>query len=225
MFCEFGGGVQLVQEMHNKYFPGVHVVLCGPYSREALVASRPIRKVEDLKGVKIRAPEGLAAEVFRRAGATPVTLPPSEVYTSLEKKIIDAADMSAYENNDSSGLHKIAKFPIYPGIHSQPVQHLAFNQKVWDSLTPAQRTMLEVWGHAMLVSMTRFADMQDRRVVARDKAGQGVPGIEIINWPQEERDKLRQIAEGAWKDFAKRGPFAQKVYEVHVAFFKRMGML
>ena len=78
----------------------------------------PINSVDDLKGVKIRSPEGLAAEVFKRAGASPVSLPFSEVYTALEKGVVDAADASAYVNNDASGMHKVAKHPVYPGIHS-----------------------------------------------------------------------------------------------------------
>ena len=50
------------------------------YGKEALVSKVPIKGVADLKGVKIRSPEGLAADVFRRAGASP-SIPFSEVYT------------------------------------------------------------------------------------------------------------------------------------------------
>ena len=71
-----------------------------------------------MKGLKLRSPEGLAADVFRRAGAFAIINSFSEVYTSLEKGIVDAADASVYINNHASALHKIAKYPLYPGIHS-----------------------------------------------------------------------------------------------------------
>jgi TRAP-type mannitol/chloroaromatic compound transport system substrate-binding protein len=59
--------------------------------------------------------------VFKRAGAAPVSMAGSETYGALEKGVIDAADNSAYANNDSNGMHKIAKLPIYPGTHSFPI--------------------------------------------------------------------------------------------------------
>ena len=58
--------------------------------------------------------------------------------------------------------------------------------------------------------------------MARDKAA---GEITIIDWPQEERDKFREIAKGAWEDFAKQSPLAQEVYESHIAFMKEAGLL
>ena len=54
--------------------------------KKPLVSKVPINGVADLKGVKIRSPEGLAADVFRRAGVSFINF--SEVYTSLEKGIV-----------------------------------------------------------------------------------------------------------------------------------------
>ena len=71
-FCRYGGGNEIMQELFEKILPGkIHVVGCTPYSRESLVAAVPIRSLAEMKGKKIRSPEGLAADVFRRAGATP----------------------------------------------------------------------------------------------------------------------------------------------------------
>ena len=95
-FCQYGGGKEILQKLYDKYTKGrVHVVGCGPYAKEAFVSTVPIRGVADFKGVKVRSPEGLAAEVFKRVGAAPVSLPFSEVYTALETKVIDAAEASA----------------------------------------------------------------------------------------------------------------------------------
>lgn len=226
MYCRFGGGVEVVQELHDKYFDKkLKVIGCGPYSREALVAGQPIRTFEDLKGIKIRAPEGMVADVFRRAGATPVSMPISEVYTALEKKIIDAADASTYLNNDSTGFNKIAKFPLYPGIHSMPNQQFVLSKKVWEGLGEVNQTILSVWHDALLVELRQYADLGDREAVARDLSGQGVKGIEIIDWPQAERDKLRRVARDAWAAFAEKGDLAKKAYETQIKFMERLGML
>jgi TRAP-type C4-dicarboxylate transport system substrate-binding protein len=222
-FCMHGGGKEILQKLYDQYADGnIHVVGCGPYAKEALVSTIPIESVDDLKGVKIRSPEGLAAEVFRRAGASPVSLPFSEVYTALEKKLVDAADASALVNNDASGMQKVAKYPIYPGIHSMAVLQFVVNKDLWDSLTPAQQTALEVWYSAAYDSMRRDADLLDQEIVEQYRASDD---ITVIDWPQEERDKFRQIAMGAWEDFAAKSPLAQEALDAHTKYMKSVGLL
>ena len=221
-FCMLGGGKEMLQKIYDALVENVHVVGCDAYTREALVAKIPIKTLADLEGVKIRSPEGLAAEVFKRAGAAPVSLPFSEVYTSLEKGVVDAADASAYANNDASGMHTIAKYPIYPGIHSMAFIQFTLNQDVWDSLTEGQKTAIDVWYLASRADLRRIADLKDKDLVARDrKAGD----ITIVDWSQEDRDAFRAIAKGAWEDFAAKSELAKETYATHVKFMERMGLL
>ncbi len=221
-YCAIGGGKEMLQKLFDKYVPGVHVVGCGAYAKEAFVSKVPINGVDDFKGVKVRSPEGLAADVFQRVGAAPVSLPGSEVYTSLEKGVIDAADNSAYANNDANGLHKVAKFPIFPGIHSTPILQFTVSQSAWDAMTPAEQTALEVWYQAAYNDLMRVVDLEDRRLVARDKAA---GELTIIDWPQAERDKFRNVAVEAWKDFAASSDLAKETYDSHIAFMKKAGLL
>ena len=222
-FCMHGGGKEVLQKLYDKILPGkIHVIGCGPYAKEALVSKVPINGVDDLKGVKLRSPEGLAAEVFKRAGASPTSLPFSEVYTSLEKGIVDAADASAFVNNEASGMHKVAKYPLYPGIHSMAILQFIMNKKVWDKMNEAQRTMLEVWYYAAYTSMRREADLEDRDLVAMHKAK---GDLTIIDWPQMERDKFRGIAVAAWEEMASRTPLAKEALDAHLAYMKRIGLL
>lgn len=222
-FCMHGGGKEILQKLYDKYADGnIHVIGCGPYAKEALVSTIPIESVADLEGVKIRSPEGLAAEVFRRAGAAPVSLPFSEVYTALEKKLVDAADASALVNNDASGMQKVGKYPIYPGIHSMAVLQFVLNKDVWESLTPAQQTALEVWYSAAYDAMRRDADLLDQEIAAGYRAGGDVT---VVDWPQEERNKFREIAKGAWEDFAAKSDLAREALDAHVAYMKNVGLL
>ncbi|PRX35430.1 TRAP-type mannitol/chloroaromatic compound transport system, substrate-binding protein [Meinhardsimonia xiamenensis] len=221
-FCMEGGGKELLQELHDTHFSGIQVVGCGAYNREALVSKVPIHGVDDLKGIKIRAPEGLASDVFRRAGATPVSMAGSETYSALEKGVIDAADNSAYANNDANGMHKVAKFPLYPGIHSMPVLQFTVSKEVWNSLSEHDRQALRDWFVQAFAGLTEATNAEDLRLVERDRAA---GELTIIDWPQEERDRFRAIAQKAWEDFAAQSPLARKVYEAHVAFMKKKGLL
>lgn len=222
-FCMHGGGKEILQKLYDKYTKGkLHVVGCGPYAKEALVSKSEITTVDGLKGVKIRSPEGLAAEVFKRVGAAPVSLPFSEVYTALEKGLIDAADASAFVNNEASGMHKIAKFPIYPGIHSMAVLQFVINKGVWDKLSPGDRTALEVWYSAAYDAMRREADIQDREIARKYADGKDV---KVIDWAQAERDKFRAISVEAWKAYAAKTPLAREALDAHLKFMKNNGLL
>ncbi len=220
--CAEGGGKEMLQKIHDKYHSGIHVVGCGAYNREALVSKVPINGVAELKGLKIRAPEGLASDVFKRAGATPVALPGSETYGALEKGVIDAADNSAYANNDANGMHKIAKFPLYPGIHSMPILQFTVSKEIWDGLDKKDQTALEDWFQQAYKGLTEATDAQDKKLVERDKAA---GDLTIIDWPQEERDKFRVIAQKAWEAFAASSDLAKETFEMHVKFMKQEGLL
>lgn len=221
-FCSIGGGRAMLQKIYDEEGLDVHVVGCGAYSREAFVSKVPIRGLDDLKGKKIRAPEGLASAVFKAAGATPVAIPGSEVYTSLEKGVIDAADNSAYSNDKANGMHDIAKYPIFPGIHSTPFQQFTVSKSVWDDLSPADQEILTVWYEAATNDLRRAVDQHDRELVAKDRAGDD---IEVIDWPQADRDAFREIAMGEWKKFAAGSELAQEAYDAHVEFLKSTGLL
>jgi TRAP-type mannitol/chloroaromatic compound transport system substrate-binding protein len=224
MFCYHGGGRELLQETFDTYTGGnVQVVGCGAIARESFTSKIPIRGIEDLKGAKVRSPEGLAASVFQRAGASTVALPASEVHTSIDKGVIDAADFSSYTMDESVGLHEIAKFPIYPGIHSMPVIQFTVNKAAYDSLTPAQQTILDVWYRAMIADLAMMNEISDRELVARDMAGDS--DVEVIDWSKEDRDQLREIAAEAWAEFAEGDELAKRAYEANIEFMKRIGLL
>lgn len=221
-FCKDGGGAAMMQKAADSVTDGeVHVVACGPYSREALPAAVPIRTYEDLVGKKIRSPEGLAAAVFQAAGASPVSIPFSEVFGALEKGIVDAADASAYVNNDATGLHDVARFPLYPGIHSMPSMQFTLNTEKWEALSAEDQQALHDWWYDAMYAMAAEVGKLDKQLAERDAAGDK---IEVIDWPQESRDKLRVVARAQWEDYAKKSELAQEALDANLAYMKEIGL-
>lgn len=221
-FCQNGGGEAVMQKAADAVTDGeVHVVACGPYSREALPARTPIRTFEDLVGKKIRSPEGLAAAVFEAAGATPVSIPFSEVFGALEKGIVDAADASAYVNNDATGLHDVAPYPLYPGIHSMPSMQFTINTGKWESLSEADQTALRDWWYEAMFAMAAEVSKKDAELAARDDAGDK---IEVVNWAQEDRDQLREVARQQWEAFAQKSDLAKEALDANVAYMTEIGL-
>ena len=105
-FINEGGGKELMNELLNPY--GLQFIGATTPGLEAFVAAKSLYGVDDLQGLKMRAPEGLVQQVFAAAGAAPVNLPGSEVFTSLDKKVIEAADYSVFSTNAAQGLHDVA---------------------------------------------------------------------------------------------------------------------
>lgn len=220
LFIEHGGGKELYEELLAPY--GVQFIGASATGLEAFVSKVPLDSVADLKGLKLRAPEGLVQAVFAAAGAAPVNLPGSEVYTSLDKGVIDAADYTVFSTNQQQGMHKIAKHPVYPGFHSLPVIDVSMNKKEWDSMPADLQEILKVSVRDFARQITSKLKLKDLAAVAVAKAS---GDITIHDWSTAERDKFRAIAQGQWKIFAKKSPNAQKVYDTLTKYLKETGQL
>jgi len=219
-FVEYGGGKELINEIMEPY--GLHFIGATTPGLEAFVSKVPLEAVDDLEGLKMRAPEGLVQEVFAAAGASPVNLPASEVFTSLDKGVIQAADYSVFSTNQAQGLHDVAQHPVYPGFHSMPLVEVSINLDTWNSLPADLQAILEVSVRDFARDMTSQLALEDNEAVAEARQN---PEITVHNWPDAERAKFRQIAVEQWQEIAERSENAQKVYNTLVAYLEDQGLL
>lgn len=212
-FMKYNGGEDIYNELVEPY--GVHLIGAAATGLEAFVSNKPLRTVADLKGLKLRAPEGMVYNIFKKAGATPVNLPGSEVYTGLEKGVIDAADYTVFSTNHSQGLHSFAHYPNYPGFHSLPMVAVSINKKIWDDLSPDLKTILEVSVDSLAYEMVAKLKALDLIAVKEARAD---PSITIIDWAPEERAKFRNIAKEEWVVWAEKSDMNRKIYDSVVVF-------
>ena len=70
--------------------------------------------------------------------------------------------------------------------------------------------------------MRREADLEDQKIADAQRKGGDVT---IIDWPTEERAKFREIAVGAWEDFAKKSPMAKEALDAHLKYMRSTGLL
>lgn len=78
--------------------------------------NRDINSLEDIKGLKMRIP-GLGGKVFNKAGGTAVLVSGSEIYTNLERGVIDATEWIGPYHDYKMGFYQVAKNYYYPGWH------------------------------------------------------------------------------------------------------------
>lgn len=214
-----GGGLELARDLYEDY----NLYYVGPvlWGMESIPLKKKVETLADLQGVKLRMPEGPASDLFNKVGASPVNIPGSEVYTSLERGVIDGTDWGTLAMNEDLGFHQIAKFPIYPGLHSMPVGEVAINLDTWNALPDDLKQIVELAVRSFNLDMIETlaaADMETRQKLAGTD-------VEIVEWSPEERRKLREAASEVWKDYASRSEKAGKIYDSHMDFLKKLGLL
>jgi TRAP-type C4-dicarboxylate transport system substrate-binding protein len=103
---------------------------------------RPITTLEDLKGLKIATVAGpIQIDALRSLGATPVTLPGAEIYTALEKGVVNGAEgppsFFCY-----TGFYKVAKYVTSLSINYIPGVFIASPRK-WSSIPEEQKKLIK----------------------------------------------------------------------------------
>ncbi len=219
-FMKYGGGEALYNELANPY--GTHLISAATFPLESIPSTVPIESIDDFQGLKIRAPQGMVYNIFERIGATPVNLPGSEVYTGLEKGVIDAADSTVLSNNDAMGIHDFAPYPLYPGFHSMPMIAVSINKDIWDGLPDDLKTTLETAFDGMAYDLIARLKEQDLETLQALKDN---PDVHPFDLPADERKKFRQAAQQEWKEWADKNEMTQKIYDSATAFLTSRGLL
>jgi TRAP-type C4-dicarboxylate transport system substrate-binding protein len=97
--------------------------------------------LEEFKGKKIRVPTTGAANLVKALGASPVGMPIPEVYTSLERGVIDGV-LTMVNVYDAFGIGNISNEITRFGMPALSFS-LVMNMKTWKKLPPAAKAVLE----------------------------------------------------------------------------------
>ncbi|MBL8340707.1 MAG: TRAP transporter substrate-binding protein DctP [Rubrivivax sp.] len=146
----------------------------------------------DLSGLKIRiAP--IYREFFSKLGASVMQIPPGEVFTALDRGVVDGYGWPLLGIFDL-GWHEKTKFRVDPGFYNIELGIL-FSAKTWNGLSPAVRDFLNkqvAWIEA------QNADMAGKDA-ATDIKRQADAGIQVIKLPDAEAKRMLALAqESGW---------------------------
>lgn len=213
------GGLELAREA---YAPaGLVYIAPTVYGQEPLHAKVPIRKMADLSGKKGRF-VGLASTVMAAFGVAVTPMPTGEVYSALDKGVIDMADRGDLTANFEAGLAEVAKYVILPGIH-QPTTATSYvaNRAAYEKLPAEFKAALAVAAREVSAALRQRILVNDAVVLDKYRA----KGCEIIRLPDAEVAAARGKAMEAWRAAAKGNPLAVKAMDSQVAFMKALGLL
>jgi TRAP-type mannitol/chloroaromatic compound transport system substrate-binding protein len=208
-----GGGLELWQELYADFglvpFPGGNtgVQMGGWFNRE-------VNTLNDLKGLKMRIP-GLGGKVLEKAGGSPVLLAGGEIYTGLERGVIDATEWLGPFHDRLMGFHEIAKYYYTPGWHEPgTVLELFLNQKAYDSLSPDLQAIVRA--AALYSNQWCLAQMEARNAEAF--AQLLTEGVDVRTYSQDILTQLYQYNQEAVRELADSTPFATRVFDSYSAF-------
>jgi TRAP-type C4-dicarboxylate transport system substrate-binding protein len=161
--------------------------------------TKPITK-PDLTGLKIRITP-VYRDFFTALGATVVQMPPGEVYTALERGVVDGYGWPTAGIFDL-GWHERTKFRVDPGFYTAEVSFLV-NKTAWGKLNDAQRKVIADAAAAVEAGAAAFEARENTADIAKQKAA----GIETIEFKGADADAyLAKAYEAGWAGIIKQSP-------------------
>ena len=203
-----GGGLALWQELYKKFgliaFPAGNTTMQmgGWFNKE-------INTIDDFKGLKMRIP-GLGGKVLTKAGGTAVLSSGNEIYTNLERGVIDATEWIGPYHDYVMGFHKIAKYYYSPGWHEPgSVLENMFNLKEFEALPAHLKVILESASARMNLWVISEFEAKNNEYLNKIKAEKGV---ELRKFSPEILQILKKYTDEVLHEMAATDAFTKKVY-------------
>lgn len=176
--------------------------------------NKEINSVADLNGLVMRMP-GLGGRVLKKLGAAAVTIAGSEVYTSLERGVIDATEWIGPLHDYKLGLNKVGKYYYYPGWHEPgSTLEMIVNEKALNSLPMDLKMILETGvfrlNHWMLCKSEVENATFFKKIISE--------GVEMRRFPDDVLAALRKATDDTLAEIAAADENAQKVYKSFLSF-------
>ncbi len=166
------------KELDDTHVLWMHAHLPGAFHTKA----KPIRTMEDLKGLRIRC-TGLGAKIAKNLGGSPVTMSKNEQYDVMQRGIVDAT-MGGFDDLIAFKLAEVSKYStLYPPAGYVTAFITVMNKAKWNSLPPnVQKAFTDVneqfveragqlWNEGQLAAIQKYKTDKDRFFVPAEKEG------------------------------------------------------
>jgi tripartite ATP-independent transporter DctP family solute receptor len=167
--------------------------------RHVTNSKRPIRSVEDLKGLKIRMqPNETHLATFRALGANPVAMDIKELYSALQQGVVDGQE-NPFSVINASRYFEVQKF-VSNTAHFFDFINVVANRRAFEALPPAQQKALrDSMAKAVAWQRSRAAAEETESIAEIKKRGMVFDEVT----PQF-REQMRKGSAGVVEDVKKR---------------------
>lgn len=193
-------GFDYLQQLHNEQV-NAHLLTMTGYGIPFHLYLRG-KKIDgaDLSGLKLRVLP-IYRPLFEALGATAIDMNQSELYTALERGVVDGYGYISWGLR-GQGWAPVTDYRVEPGFYNTSVTWLV-NKNKWDAMPEDARTCMQEL--AIKEETDNLQKVVDRNVVEYED--QAEDGIEVIELTGDARDKFLSTAtEAGWNDVRSKDP-------------------
>jgi TRAP-type C4-dicarboxylate transport system substrate-binding protein len=161
-------------------------------SYKIFLAKKKVMNLKDISGLKVRTPGGAMTPMLTALGAVPVSLSSSEIYTVMEKGIIEGG-MLPIGSIPSFKLQEVTKYVIDLGCGIS-VFAVMVNKGVWNGLPKDVQKIFEEVGD----EVTRWGGNAYDSEATNGKEILKKAGVEVYALAPAEEDKWKKATKGVW---------------------------
>ncbi|GGK37566.1 TRAP transporter substrate-binding protein DctP [Salinarimonas ramus] len=188
-----GGGAELLRPVLAEH--GLHYLGVSPLLGEQLWFSDPVESLDALSGVKIRS-TGLTADAFSRLGAAIVSMPAEEIYTGLQRGVIDGAEFTSLPIHHGLGWQEVAPYVVMPPFTAGGSSDWIVNSDAWEALPDDLKGIVDAALRAAAFDYYRAAIAEEARLVRDMEAG----GTTFLAWPEEDMRRIEATRVAVMKE-------------------------
>lgn len=149
-------------------------------------SKRPITKVEDLEGLKLRViPNPINVDWVKAIGANPTPLPFPELYAAMEQKAVDGQE-NPLPTINSAKMYEVQKNLVLTNHQYNP-QSVVISKKFWDTLNAAEKKIIQ----DAATESAKYEREQSRGLAASILDNLKKNGMQVTELPAAEMAKLR----------------------------------
>lgn len=205
----YGGGNELMDAAYAKHgllslnAGNTDIQMGGWFKRE-------ITSLADMKGLKMRVP-GLGGEIYARLGVQPINIPSGELYTALEKNVVDAVEWVGPALDIAMGFQQVANFYYTGWQEPAPELQCLINKAKFDALpadlqailrSACKAASLDVWSEMIYKNATTWKELK-----------KDYPNVQVRLFPPDVLSELRRQTTIVLDEMAAQSPEVKKVID------------
>lgn len=158
-------------------------------------SKRPVKKLEDIKGMKIRIPQNkIIMATFKAWGANPVPMAWAETFTALQQKVVDGQE-NPYIVNYTTKFHEVQDY--LTEVHYQySLQPMIIGERSWKKMDQEMRELLTRAG----IEAQQYCIVFQMQEAGNAKKGMQDGGVEIC-YLEDEAQWKKLAQEKVWPEF------------------------
>ena len=184
----------------------------------AMIGKKPIQKIEDFKGYKIRS-SGAIADMLRDLGASPTLIQGAELYLSLQTGVVEGAHWGAAQGALTMKLCEVAKYYVQPNLAMSGTDVIIINKDAFNALPKDLQTVLDlalkerVWrrSHEYIMGEMNALDTMKKKY-----------GVKVVTLPPEDQKKMMKAAMKEWDKVAAKSERAGKAITMLKDFLRKL---